>query len=66
MSDGTFILGFLASTLLPALLLAWLARHWAKGSLRQAVAIALVFGVAGLGMGAFVSHALSDLSVPMD
>ena len=66
MSDAGFILGFLASALLPALLVAWLARRWAKGALRLLIAVVLVFGVAWLGMGAFVSQALSGLAVPMD
>ena len=66
MSDTSFILGFLASTLPPALLVAWLVRRWAKGVVRRLIAVVLVFGVAWLGMGAFVSHALSGLAVPMD
>ncbi|EYD77990.1 hypothetical protein Rumeso_00451 [Rubellimicrobium mesophilum DSM 19309] len=66
MSDTTFILGFLAATLLPALLVASLVRRWAKGVVRLVIAAALVLGVARLGMGAFVSRALPDLGMPMD
>jgi hypothetical protein len=65
-SDTTFILGFLASTLLPALLVAWLIRRWARGLARLLIAVVLIGGVAWLGMGVFVSQALSGFSVPMD
>ena len=66
MSNTTFILGFLAATLLPALFVAWLVRRWARGVTRLVLAVALIGGVAWLGMGVFVSDALSGFAVPMD
>ena len=66
MSDTTFILGFLASSVLPVLIVAWLLRRWVRGLARLLVAVLLMGGVAWLGMGAFLSEAFSGLAVPMD
>jgi hypothetical protein len=66
MSDTAFVLGFLLATLVPALLAGWLVRRWIKGRAGTLLAVVLALGAVWLGMGAFVSVALSGLSVPMD
>ena len=66
MSDAGFVLGFLGSTLGPAVLVAWLIRRWVRKLLRTVLAIALIGGTAWLGGGAFLSEALSGFSVAMD
>jgi hypothetical protein len=63
MSDTAFTLGTLASTLGPALLVAWFVRRWFRRLLRVVVAVALILGAGWLGMGAFVSQALSGFVV---
>ncbi len=66
MSDTAFTLGTLASTLGPALLVAWFVRRWFRRLLRAMVAVALILGAGWLGMGAFVSQALSGFAVGLE
>ncbi len=63
MSDTAFTLGTLASTLGPAILVAWIVRRWFRRIKMMALALVLVVGAGWLGMGAFVGQAFSDFAV---
>ena len=66
MSDTAFAFGALVSTLGPALLVAWFVRRWFRRLLRAVLALALILGAGWLGMGAFVSQALSGFAVGLE
>jgi 4-amino-4-deoxy-L-arabinose transferase-like glycosyltransferase len=66
MSDTAFALGTIASTLGPAVLVAWFVRRMFRKVLRAVLAVVLIVGAGWLGMGAFVGHTFSDFSAGMD